>query len=549
MFSFNLVNEKWIPCIMPDGKRVDNNLIDTLLQAKYIKEIFDNSPLITISLHRFLLAIVHRSYERGYGPIDAKEWKALWEMGQFNNILLHQYLEKWRAQFDLFDSKYPFYQCASLPFSGNNSKGKTDSYEIQISSLIHESAAYLDKATLFDHTTESHTLSLSPLIAARKLLAFQSFALGKLLSKPRIKGEESAKAAPLVKGAFCLVKGNNLFETLMLNLHVYNPEDEEPFHSGSKDKPDKPAWEQDEETKAEDREPNGYFDLITWQSRRIKLHPKLDENGQVGVDTFVIRKGAQFPANYSLHGKEPMLAFHKVKKPAKGQSPWLPLTFLENRVLWRDSLTLFQPLEKTRPKILEWLSDLTENNIIPLSATYDLNLIGLISDRAKILLWRHERLPLPLKLIKDETLVARLEEALELAEGISEALNITSSDLAKLIIAPDAKRLNDNQKKEVESLTISLSADRAYWANLGISFSSLIIRLADDKYNEGADTLIWWAAEIRRAGIEAFRDATNSLDRSGRWLKAVTLAKDDFERRLNTILKPYRDTEKKGGEA
>ena len=36
---------------------------------------------------------------------------------------------------------------------------------------------------------------------------------------------------------------------------------------------DVPAWELDQENVAIDRQPKGYLDLLTWQSRRIKLIP------------------------------------------------------------------------------------------------------------------------------------------------------------------------------------------------------------------------------------------------------------------------------------
>ena len=97
-----------------------------------------------------------------------------------------------------------------------------------------------------------------------------------------------------------------------------------------------------------------------------------------------------------------MLAFHKINKPAKGQKPWFPVAFREERALWRDSTALFQsiPDMQSRPKTLEWLYDLVFNDIIEKSSTYDLSVMGLVTDRATISLWRHERLPFPLNIFK-----------------------------------------------------------------------------------------------------------------------------------------------------
>ncbi len=168
MFSFNLVDEKWIPCIMPDGSRQERSLIDVLLMAGEITEIFDSSPLVTIALHRLLLAILHRNF----GPANKEEWQRMWNEGKWQNDKLSAYFAKWHPRFELFDNKYPFYQCASLPFSGTDSKGKLESYENSIASIAHELAIYLDKATLFDHTTEASPPTLSSAEAARLLLAF-----------------------------------------------------------------------------------------------------------------------------------------------------------------------------------------------------------------------------------------------------------------------------------------------------------------------------------------------------------------------------------------
>ena len=58
MPRFNLVDEPWIPCLLPNGRADDLSLPDTLVHAHDIKEIFDPSPLVVTALHRQLLAIL-----------------------------------------------------------------------------------------------------------------------------------------------------------------------------------------------------------------------------------------------------------------------------------------------------------------------------------------------------------------------------------------------------------------------------------------------------------------------------------------------------------
>lgn len=61
MPEFNLVDQSWIPCLLRDGgKPQELSLRDTLIGAHEIRELCDDSPLVTVSLHRLLLAVLHR---------------------------------------------------------------------------------------------------------------------------------------------------------------------------------------------------------------------------------------------------------------------------------------------------------------------------------------------------------------------------------------------------------------------------------------------------------------------------------------------------------
>ena len=421
MSNFNLVDEKWIPCIMLDGTRNEKSIKEVILEASDIKELFDNSPLVTVALHRLLLAILHRNF----GPENEGEWGKLWNngTGNWDTDKLLSYLTKCHDHFDLFDEKYPFYQCPSMPVSTTDAKGKSKSYAKSAANLIHELVTG-DNATLFDHTIKDKPPTISLAEAARFLVAFQAFAVGGLLTfeigqEPKF--YKSADNAPLVKGAVSLVQGENLFQTLMLNLHKYNGNEAVPFEIKPEDCP---AWECEDETIPDDRYPKGYLDLLTWQSRRIRLIPEQDTTNKTIIRQVVIMKGNQFPDGYSLHKKETMLAYRQIPKPSKGQEPWPPVAFLEDKALWRDSINLFQSVEEERtiPMTLGWISDLVEEAILPSQAVFNLSMMGLVTSKAKISLWRHERLPLPLKYLQDDKLLSNLKEALELAEDTGKLL-------------------------------------------------------------------------------------------------------------------------------
>ncbi|MFZ2417816.1 MAG: type I-E CRISPR-associated protein Cse1/CasA, partial [Smithellaceae bacterium] len=112
MAEFNLIDEEWIPCITLDGSSKEFGIRDTLLKAHEIREICDDSPLVTVAIHRLLLAVLYRAFQ---GPTGMGQWKALFASGSFyGNKSLTDYMakDKWYNRFFLFDDDYPFMQIA-----------------------------------------------------------------------------------------------------------------------------------------------------------------------------------------------------------------------------------------------------------------------------------------------------------------------------------------------------------------------------------------------------------------------------------------------------
>lgn len=112
MAEFNLIDEEWIPCITLDGRSKEFGIQDTLLKAHELREICDDSPLVTVSIHRLLLAILYRAFQ---GPTGMGQWKALFASASFNgNKSITEYLDKdkWYDRFFLFDDDHPFMQVA-----------------------------------------------------------------------------------------------------------------------------------------------------------------------------------------------------------------------------------------------------------------------------------------------------------------------------------------------------------------------------------------------------------------------------------------------------
>ena len=77
MGKFNLIEEPWIPHINREGHLEECGIIKIFENSHQIREISDASPLVTASLYRLLLAILHRNF----GPANVSDWERLWKMG------------------------------------------------------------------------------------------------------------------------------------------------------------------------------------------------------------------------------------------------------------------------------------------------------------------------------------------------------------------------------------------------------------------------------------------------------------------------------------
>ncbi len=539
--SFNLVDEPWIPCVTSTGKSALLGLEDTLVRAHELREIYDDSPLVTVTLHRLLLAVLHHLLQ---GPEDMSAWAEVWNggNGRFDGQRIHDYLHdaKRHRRFDLFDEEWPFYQCSQVPFARDVVKKKgtfVEPFTNFVGKLPIEHAA---NDTLFHHEVEGVLSPLLPAEAARLVIARQSFSTENLATC-ETPDQKSVKFSPLVKGAVAVIRGQNLFQTLLLNLHAYNGSQGEPYVFNAKY--DLPAWERTEYTQPCDRTPNGYLDLLTWQSRRIRLQPEVSDDGTITVRTAVVMKGEQFIDGFYRRGHETMVAFTQKKDAPAKQDPFPAVGFSEERTLWRSSLALFQTVDQVqfRPKTVDWLDQLRLEDKLPLEQVFPMDLFGLSSDQAKVLLWRHERLPLSLRLISSLPLLLTLQEALASTEQVRKVLWQTATEFARILLLQDeSKQPGTEQKKDIQKIVDSLGLERRYWAVLDAPFHRFLEDLGRQPPPESQEihdsALADWNEQIRAIATDVFRKAIAREDKSARSLKAFVSAERRFYRLLREAL-------------
>lgn len=507
--SFNLISEPWIPCILLSGGRVELGLRDTLARAHEIREILDDSPLVTAALHRLLLAVLHRNF----GPASRKEWLTLWEAGHFGEKVLDDYWERWRGRFDLFDPAHPFYQ--------STDQEVREAIIHPVAKLAHELASG-NNDTLFDHSVNAAPQPVPPAYAARLLVATQAYALGGGVGKPF-----NLSHAPLLQGALVLIKGASLLHTLLLNMVVM--QGDQPLPSDGKDMP---AWERETIPPPTRRPPHGYLDYLTWQSRRILL---LGLAGGM-IDRIQLQQGDAATSETAL---DPMMAL-LCRDPAKG---YLPLRFREDRAAWRDSQALvaeWNNLER-RPQTVNQLAALTR--LVPDLRAHptSMDVLGVCSDQAKVNFWRHERMPLPLAYLDDPVLVGALRGCLGWAEHTGQALRSALWVLAKNLLTPidqgEGKR--DPDKNAVNDLAGSFPSERQFWAVLEVPFQELFVGLTED-IDRAQER---WCDVLKRTARDAFALAADALDGSARSLKAAVQARGALERALHDekVLPQYKE--------
>lgn len=497
--SFNLVDQPFITCVLPNDACVDMSLRDALVRSHSIREIRDECPLATVSLHRLLLAILHRVF----GPESLRQWRTLWERREkgFEATPIKGYLDKWRDRFDLLDQDFPFYQTAGM---------ETNS-PLPVTSLFDNMASG-NNATLFDHSADENCDTLPLARAAVGLLVRQNFDIGFGKSPNcRIRGKDVVTGyrsdAPLTRGMTILIRGNTLFETLVLNLTRYQPSAD-----------DLPAWESDSpEQSMRYNVPSGRLDLYTWQSRRLRLVTEALPDG------LLVASGVHYAQGRSMAPSvvEPLKPYRK-----REDQSWSPYPVAKDRAAWRDSSSLLHLARKKKDErlfeALNWVARAVDDGAVPVELSKTVDVFGICTDEGKaasILLWRHESFPLPLKYLRDDSLVDNLKSALETAEGGARALRFAVWSLAENLCKACASAKPDKQR--VADMVRSVAAETKYWSDMETPFRTLMLELARAAEDVRAALIADWIAQVKRIAGNVFHRIVDSLDESPRLLRAV----------------------------
>jgi CRISPR system Cascade subunit CasA len=519
MAEFNLIEEPWIPCIDLEGRNVEHSIRDTLLKAEQLREVCDDSPLVTVAIHRLLTAILYRAFE---GPSN-KRWKELYRTGSFaSDSQILGYLANCYDHFFLFDEARPFMQVAGLDLNeyrdnGEVKKDKSDG----LMRLVREAP---DKSgrVLFDHRVGTERPQYEPKQIARMLLSAQSFSstgvasggkLGDKLIKPT-----PCQFAPCIEGFVLWFQGESLFHTLMLNLvprdHVIN---------------DKPPWEDDSVVDAA---------IESWKNP-ISFTGPVQRFASLSRFIRIIDQQSMFFTNglkTEADSEDPMKGYSR----SDDKKDYQAVRLREDRAAWRDAHALFSVSSPTHkpPACLNHIARLIQEGVFAKTAQPRANVVGLATDQGKALLWRHERLPVPAVLLGNVDLIERLGGLIQHAEQAATELNSRTRRLAKLYLTPDCESPGGRQpeRDEVTKMVKALDPRPAYWTWLEKHFFILLENLPHDwdeasenwKTDDQQTATRMWRDNIKREAQLALEESIRSIGTTARAIQAVARVRTDF---------------------
>lgn len=522
--SFNLLDQPWLPCVTLDGPPVTLGIREALLRSHELAELRDPSPLTTAALLRLLLAVLHAAHDR---PWTNKQRAELWKAGRWDSEVIHRYLDlqQCRGRFDLFDPQFPFFQDGSFELP----------QPITIARLATELASG-NNATLFDHTVDTSPPAVAPPGCARWVVTYQAFTLGggQGATSARYGKHPNLRHAPAALGALVLLRGETLFQTLLLNMVPFT--EREPFPGGSEDRP---LWERDEFPQPAESPPPGYLAYLTWPIRCLRLRPEETIDGWA-VRWVDVAQGPYFPPDGGL--RDPFFAM----RPSAANG-YVPLRLSAERALWRDSGSLFgfsvsdTPVKGAtqvevvpKPTVLRQAGALEAQG--PETALSCL-VVGLDFDQAKVNLWRAEELPVPRRLLTDADCTDYLKEAVRSAGKVGHSLRDALKALARGLLKPDEPARADSDL--AADISRSWGAEAQYWPALEEPFRVLLRRLAEDP--DGA--LRQWKRAAIQSANHAFDVAEQQAGSGPRELRARVAARRFFHRLTWEWQRLLRDSE------
>jgi len=505
--DFNLLDEPWLPVSLSDGRVVRVGLLDAFTRSSEISLLAETAPPSLVAEYRLLLAILHRALSAAFPNGWEDSNRAHWYREGLPVDAVCEYLKKWRERFWLFHPEYPFMQVAALATSQELGDEKNHKPWMQITADCPDA----NSPVLFDHSYYDDPRAISPYEAISHLLGYLQFAPPgtlRVLLKESQPSAGAGKGGPLRKAAALVALGDNLSETLLLNLGERD----------SNSDADLPAWERAKPelvTLAKATLATGSNDQYTRQTRAVLLLRESDGC----IKRLLFSSGLEL-ANDD-NAPDPMVVYDSKNKL---------ITFEKGRSIWRDLPVL--AAQKSGASVLNNALHLHEENGVDSITFYQpVLLMGMASGEtggvAKNARWRSERIEVPLSIKEDYDTHATLSELVGKSEKLHGAIETVAVDMfANYMTDPEKKEAFSEAKNKFKSGDFEAS----YFSALEKGFPRLMDYLKKGDLDAAEEK---WNEYLRAASEQAWQQLKLSMGFSSRSLRAQA----NFEPRFYGDLK------------
>ena len=521
--EFNLADEPWIQVMQKDCAVRQVSLKEALIYAHQYVRLAGEMEAQNVAILRLLIALTHTIFTRvnlagEADPVEDDEDYAITRWNDLNNngcmpekpVL--DYFEKWHDRFWLFDPDHPFFQVPEAASGTPNTAAK----------LNGEVSESNNKFRLFSFISGEGREGMEYAESARWLLFLNGFDDCAAKQRDKSLGKRSFTVGWLGKLGLVTVEGENLFETILLNMPMV-------LEDGAWKEEDLPAWELPEPCAEERRTiamPENLAGLLTLQSRRILLRREEDL-----VTGYFILGGDAFSEQNAI--REPMTLWRRTQEKKDEPACTIPRRHERAKQIWRDFGALVaQDGDSRRPGVLSWVSRLKEKGLLPgrplvtlriYSVRYDSSQSSSITDSFSDSITFHSEL---LRELGKDWIRAIIDQ-IGLIDSAADAVGNLAVNLGKAA----------GQHGDV--LTgASKTAKEQLYVTLDIPFRDWLLELDPEQDpDERLDLEKQWKEQARRTALEIGREM---VDQKGDAAFVGRMVKDKNKERHYSAPEAYR---------
>lgn len=506
--TFNLLEEPWIRVMTEDCVVRECSLKQVLLDSHKYMRLAGELPTQDVAILRLLLAVLHTVFYRvdldgEEDPIEERgqaieRWQALWNESAFPEKPICEYFETWKDRFWLFHPEYPFYQIPGADVGTSYTAAK-------LNGELSESS---NKIRLFPVRAGENKKSLSYAEAARWLIYLNGF--DDTSAKPKGKGLPSPGAGWMGKLGLIYAEGENLFETLMLNL-VFLEDGKQLW-----DEPN-PVWEREKPRSAERTEiviPNNQAELLTLQSRRLHLNRERNR-----VTGYSLLGGDFFP---KINATEEQMTLWEHRTGKKNEPDYeQPKRLNPERQMWRDfSVITGKGTNGRAPGVVTWIASLKNRKILERNFVAKFRTAGVkYGDKdffVEDILSDHLDFHISLLDETGDQWIALIQEEIERTESAAKCLKNLAVGLYKASGGQPDNKTQDTKKQQ---------AERDYYAAVDIPFRKWLYAIdpsLGDAEELRAERDKMWREEAYRIAMAQGKNMVRSAGTAaftGRWVE------------------------------